>query len=118
MITMPHPFEIKASDSTDTPDELMITWGDVPQGSIDLALEFLDTGTKEQRLLAVMFAAQIQLDSLMELPDIDTRVDGHIQHARDQPVATWAYDDPCRVYAGTRTGAACPRPKCFAQHHR
>jgi len=34
MITMPHPFEIKASDSTDTPDELMITWGDVPQGSI------------------------------------------------------------------------------------
>ena len=31
---MPHPFEIKASDSTDTPDELMITWGNVPQGSI------------------------------------------------------------------------------------
>lgn len=34
MITMPHPFEIEASVSAETPDELMITWGDTPLGSV------------------------------------------------------------------------------------
>lgn len=34
MITMPHPFEIAASSSAETPDELMITWGDTPLGSV------------------------------------------------------------------------------------
>ena len=34
MITMPHPFEIEASSSAETPDELMITWGDTPLGSV------------------------------------------------------------------------------------
>jgi hypothetical protein len=29
-----HPFEIKASASATTPDELMITWGNMPKGSI------------------------------------------------------------------------------------
>ena len=31
---MSHPFEIKPSASTGTPDELMITWGNTPQGSV------------------------------------------------------------------------------------
>jgi hypothetical protein len=30
---MPHPFEIRASFSADTPDELMITWGATPSGT-------------------------------------------------------------------------------------
>ena len=34
MITMPHPFEIEASSSAETPDELMITWGNTPLGSV------------------------------------------------------------------------------------
>lgn len=34
MITMPHPFEIAPSSSNEKPDELMITWGNTPQGSV------------------------------------------------------------------------------------
>ena len=30
---MPHPFEIKPSATADTPDELMILWGDTPDAS-------------------------------------------------------------------------------------
>jgi hypothetical protein len=30
---MPHPFELKASSATPTPDELMILWGNTPAGS-------------------------------------------------------------------------------------
>jgi hypothetical protein len=31
---MTHPFEVKASASAQAPDELMITWGNAPQGSV------------------------------------------------------------------------------------
>lgn len=31
---MTHPFEVKASPSAQAPDELMITWGNIPQGSV------------------------------------------------------------------------------------
>jgi len=31
---MPHPFEVKASTSVQAPDELMISWGNTPRGSV------------------------------------------------------------------------------------
>jgi hypothetical protein len=34
MTTLTHPFEIQASDSADTPDQIMLTWGNTPKGSV------------------------------------------------------------------------------------
>src|ERR1700728_1153603 len=34
MTTLTHPFEIQASDSADTPDQMMLTWGNIPSDSV------------------------------------------------------------------------------------